>query len=62
MTAGERAQFDVSEAVTMRVGDPSAFTFTLDGILGRALGTTGTAVNLKFNRQNYKAVLREKPL
>jgi hypothetical protein len=62
MTAGERLQYDVREEVTIRVGDPGAFTFTLDGIPGRALGTAGTPVNLKFNRQNYKAVLQEKPL
>jgi hypothetical protein len=45
----------------MRVGDPSAFAFTLDGIPGRALGTPHTSVNLKFNRQNYKVVLQERP-
>jgi len=61
MTAGERVQYDVREEVTIRVGDPGAFTFTLDGIPGRALGSAGTPVNLKFNRQNYKAVLQEKP-
>jgi cytoskeleton protein RodZ len=62
MTAGERVQYEVREVVTIRIGDPAAFTFTLDGIPGRALGTAGTPVNLKFNRQNYKEVLREQPL
>ena len=61
MTAGGRLQYDVREGVTIRVGDPAAFTFTLDGIPGRALGAAGTPVNLKFNRENYKEVLREKP-
>jgi cytoskeleton protein RodZ len=61
MAAGGRLQYDVREGVTIRVGDPAAFTFTLDGIPGRALGTAGTPINLKFNRQNYKDVLLEKP-
>jgi len=61
MTAGGRLQYDVREQVTIRVGDPAAFTFTLDGIPGRVLGPAGTPVNLKFNRENYKEVLRENP-
>jgi cytoskeleton protein RodZ len=58
MTAGRRLQYDVREEVTIRVGDPAAFTFTLDGIPGRVLGPAGTPVDLKFNRENYKEVLR----
>jgi cytoskeletal protein RodZ len=61
MRAGGRLQYDVREGVTIRVGDPAAFTFMLDGIPGRALGPAGTPIDLKFNRQNYKDVLLEKP-
>jgi hypothetical protein len=46
MIAGERVQYNVREVVTIRIGDLAAFTFTLDGIPGRALGTTGTPANL----------------
>ena len=62
MKAGERDQFDVNDRATVRVGDPSAFHFTLNGIPGRVLGTAHNAVNLTFDRQNYKSVLSERPL
>jgi len=62
MKAGEREQFDVSDRAALRIGDPAAFSFTLNGIPGRVLGTAHTAVNLTFDRQNYKSMLLEKPL
>ena len=62
MKAGDRDQFDVYDRAALRIGDPSAFSFTLNGIPGRVLGTAHTAVNLTFDRQNYKSVLRERPL
>ena len=61
MRSGEREQFDVSEQVDIRVGDPSAFTFALDGIPGRSLGPAGVPANLTFNRHNYSEMLRPKP-
>ena len=62
MKAGDREQFEVFERAALRIGDPSAFTFTLNGKPGRVLGTAHTAVNLTFDRQNFESVLREKPL
>jgi cytoskeleton protein RodZ len=62
MKAGEREQFDVHDRAALRIGDPSAFSFTLNGVPGRVVGTAHTAVNLTFDRQSYKSVLREKPL
>ncbi len=62
MRSGEREQFEVGEKVTMRVGNPLAFSFTLNGMPGRVLGTAHTAVNLTFDRHNYKSVVIEKPL
>jgi len=62
MKAGEREQFEVNDRAALRVGDPAAFAFTLNGIPGRVLGTAHNAVNLSFDRQNYKSVLLEKPL
>ena len=59
MTAGEQAQFNVHDGVTIRVGDPATFAYAVDGIPGREVGTAGTPVSLKFNRQNYKALLRQ---
>jgi cytoskeleton protein RodZ len=62
MKAGERDQFEVTDRAAVRIGDPSAFRFTLNGMPGRVLGTAHTAVNLTFDRQNYKSVLSERPL
>jgi RodZ C-terminal domain len=62
MKAGDSWQFDVDDRAALRIGDPAAFGFTLNGIPGRVLGTAHTAVNLTFDRQNYKSVLLEKPL
>jgi cytoskeletal protein RodZ len=62
MKTGEREQFDVHDRAALRVGEPSAFSFTLNGIPGRVIGTARTAVNLTFDRQNYKSILRETPL
>jgi hypothetical protein len=55
-------QFDVNDRAALRIGDPAVFSFTLNGKPGRVLGTAHTAVNLTFDRQNYKSVLLEKPL
>jgi cytoskeleton protein RodZ len=62
MKAGDSWQFDVNDRAALRIGDPTAFGFTLNGIPGRVLGTAHIAVNLTFDRQNYKSVLLEKPL
>jgi cytoskeletal protein RodZ len=62
MKAGEREQFDVNDRAALRIGDPASFSFTLNGMPGRVLGTAHNAVNLTFDRQNYKSILLEKPL
>ncbi len=62
MKAGDSWQFDVNDRAALRIGDPTVFGFTLNGIPGRVLGTAHIAVNLTFDRQNYKSVLLEKPL
>jgi cytoskeleton protein RodZ len=62
LKTGERVQFDVNDRAALRIGDPAAFSFTLNGMPGRVLGTAHSAVNLTFDRQNYKSILLEKPL
>jgi hypothetical protein len=39
LTTGERVQFDVNDRAALRIGDPASFSFTLNGIPGRVLGT-----------------------
>jgi cytoskeleton protein RodZ len=57
LNAGERQQFAVHDELAVRVGDPSAFTFTIDGAPGRSLGPAATPVNAQITRQNYKTFL-----
>jgi cytoskeleton protein RodZ len=57
LNAGERAQVDAKEAVDLRVGDPSAFSFTINGTAARALGAAGEAVSIHLTPQNYRDYL-----
>jgi hypothetical protein len=57
LNAGERQEFAVHDELTVRVGDPSTFTFTIDGVPGNSLGAAATPVNAHITRQNYKTFL-----
>jgi cytoskeleton protein RodZ len=57
LNAGERAQVEAKEAVDLRVGDPAAFTFTINGAAARVLGAAGEAVNIHLTPQNYREYL-----
>ena len=60
MNAGERQSITVRNDLTMRIGDPAAFAFSIDGAAGRSLGAPGRAVTVRMNRANYRALLAEK--
>ena len=53
MTAGERETIHARDAITVRVGDPSAFKFRINGQPGRSLGAPGQAVTIRITRENY---------
>jgi len=57
LNAGEHAQVEAKEAVDLRVGDPAAFTFTINGVAARAPGAAGEAVNIHLTPQNYRQYL-----
>jgi cytoskeletal protein RodZ len=57
MNAGDRETVTVQEEITLRVGDPAAFAFTIDGAAGRALGPEGHAVTVHINPSNYRTFL-----
>ena len=57
LNAGERAQVEAKEAVDLRVGDPAAFAFTINGTAARVLGAAGEAVNIHLTPQNYREYL-----
>jgi cytoskeletal protein RodZ len=45
---GERVTTDAQHDVVLRVGDPAALTYTINGRPGRTLGTAGTPVTVRF--------------
>jgi len=57
LNAGERALVEAKEAVDLRVGDPAAFAFTINGAAARVLGAAGEAVNIHLTPQNYREYL-----
>jgi cytoskeletal protein RodZ len=61
MNAGEREHLTVSGQLALRVGDPSTFGFSIDGVPGRSLGRAGQPVTVKIDRQNVALFLQERP-
>ena len=57
MNAGDVETVRVREDLTLRVGDPAAFAFTIDGVAGRPLGVEGRPVTVRINRANYQGLL-----
>jgi len=57
LNAGERTQVDAKDAVDLRIGDPTAIAFTINGAAARVLGTAGEAVSIHLTPQNYREFL-----
>lgn len=57
MNAGDRETVKVNEEITLRVGDPGAFAFSIDGAAGRPLGPEGHPVTVRINPANYRTFL-----
>ena len=58
MDAGQTETITVRNEVMLRVGDPAAFAFTLDGVAGRSVGDPGRPAWIRLDRQNYKTFLQ----
>jgi cytoskeletal protein RodZ len=57
MESGEQQTIDAHDEAVLRVGDPSAFAFSIDGLAGRSLGRPGEAVTVRITKQNYREFL-----
>jgi cytoskeleton protein RodZ len=57
MNAGERQILPVVDRVALRVGDPAAFAFAIDGVVGRPFGRAGVPKRIEIDRQNYGSLL-----
>jgi len=61
MDAGQHETITVRDDMMLRVGDPGAFAFTIDGVPGRTVGEAGHPAWVRINRQNYKTFLQPQP-
>jgi hypothetical protein len=57
LQAGERQTFQVRDELILRVGDPGAVSFSINGQSGRALGRPGEPVNVRITKENYREFL-----
>jgi cytoskeleton protein RodZ len=57
MDAGNTQTIPLKDEVTLRIGDPAVFAFTIGGAKGRSLGQAGKAVTVRINQENYKTLL-----
>ena len=57
MNAGDRQTISLRNDVTIRVGDPAAFAFAIDGVAGRAFGRAGQPATIHITRENYGSFL-----
>lgn len=58
MQPGEQQTIEVHDEAVLRVGDPVAFAFSINGMVGRSLGRAGETVTVRITRQNYREFLR----
>jgi transcriptional regulator with XRE-family HTH domain len=61
MDGGQHESITLTDDVTMRIGDPGAFAFTIDGAEGRSLGPGGQPVTVRIDKTNYKTFLTPRP-
>jgi cytoskeletal protein RodZ len=57
LNAGDRRTIDSTSDVTLRVGDPSTFTFAINGKPARIAGGPGRPVTVHITRDNYARFL-----
>lgn len=53
LEAGERRSIDVDTELTMRIGDAAAFTYSINGVPGRALGPPAEVRDIHLTTDNY---------
>ena len=58
MDAGQQETITARDEVMLRVGDPGAFVFAINGVPGRPVGPAGVPVWVRLDRQNYKTFLQ----
>jgi len=57
LQAGDLRTIEVRDELVLRVGDPAAFTFSINGKTGRPLGRAGQPVNVRITKANFRDFL-----
>jgi hypothetical protein len=57
LQAGERHTLEASEELVLRVGDPGAVSFSINGQAGRPFGRAGEPVNVRITKDNFRDFL-----
>lgn len=57
LKAGDQRPIEVRDALVLRVGDPGACSFSINGRTGRALGTPGAPVTVRITKDNFRDFL-----
>ena len=60
LNAGERQVIESGDRFVLRVSDPSAITWSIDGKPGRTLGKAGQSVTVQFTRDTMGQYLEMK--
>ena len=58
LQGGEEETIQVHDELVLRVGDPSALSFSINRRPGRPLGTAGEPVNVRINKDNFREFLQ----
>ena len=58
MAAGDRELQEVEDEIILHVGDAGSFSYTINGVPGRALGGAGEVVTVRITRRNVESYLR----
>jgi cytoskeletal protein RodZ len=59
MQEGERQRIERGNDVVLRVGDPAAFTYSINGVPGKPIGQPGTASSVHITAENYQEFIAE---
>ena len=57
LKAGDRATIDVQDEAIVRVGEPGALSYSINGQSGRALGRRGIPVTVRISKDNFHEFL-----
>jgi transcriptional regulator with XRE-family HTH domain len=57
MKAGERQTLEISDEVVIRVGEPGALSFSINGQSGRPFGPPGRPITVRITKDNFRDFL-----